>query len=156
VIAEGSGKSKQSPAEAAPVPTGPLHRWEAVCLALEEAKEFGLMTVYQTAKVLCFDEDGVKLGFPAGGLTSEIALDKEKIIRMREFVQKHSGKDLRFEVVLLNAAEEADAVSIIEDQKQRTADEMVRRHEEAKEHPMTKKVLRTFGAAIKEIKVENV
>lgn len=114
------------------------------------------MTVYQTAKVLCFDDNSVKLGFPAGGLTSEIATDKEKLARMRNFLREHTGKELGLEVTLLNADEEAAAVSIIEDQKQRAEDELVRRHEEAKEHPMTKKVLRTFGAAIKEIKVENV
>ena len=136
--------------------SGALGRWESVCQALEEAKEFGLMTVYQTAKVLCFDDTRVELGFPADGMTSEIATDKEKIARMRAFVCKHTGTELKFDVRLLNADQVADARSVIEDQKQRNADELVRRRDEAKEHPMTKKVLRTFGAAIKEIKVENV
>jgi hypothetical protein len=165
-VAEGSGRSEgRTPEPVAAVPSTPepvaavpsaLQSWEGVCDALEEAKEFGLMTVYQTAKVLRFDETRVELGFPADGMTSEIAVDKEKIARMGKFVRTHTGIDLKFEVRLLNADQEADALSVVEDQKQRNADELVRRREEAQEHPMTKKVLRTFGAAIKEIKVENV
>jgi hypothetical protein len=133
-----------------------LREWESLMNALEEANEYGLMTVYQTAKVLSWDASGIKIGFPAGGLTSEIAVDKEKIARMRVFIAKHVGSKLNFDVAILNAEQEAQAVSIIEDAKLRAGEEHERRLEEAKEHPMTKKVLRTFGAAIKEIKIENV
>ena len=45
---------------------------------------------------------------------------------------------------------------VIDDAKKRAGEEHQRRLEEAKEHPITKKVLRTFGAEIKEIKIENV
>ena len=125
-------------------------------MALESANEYGLMTVYQTAKVLAWDDTGIKVGFPAGGLTSEIAVDKEKVTRIRAFISKHLGHALPFEVSILSAEQEAQATSIIEDAKQRAGEEHDRRLEEAKEHPMTKKVLRTFGAKIKEIKIENV
>ena len=124
--------------------------------ALESSKEYGLMTVYQTAKVLSWDEKGVKVGFPAGGLTSEIALDKEKVSRMRAFLAKHVGDEMGFDVSILSAEQEAQASSIIEDAKKRASEETEARREEAREHPITKKVLRTFGAKIKEIKIENV
>ncbi len=134
----------------------PLREWEQLMTALESANEYGLMTVYQTAKVLAWDEAGIRVGFPPGGITSEIAIDKEKVARMRTFIAEHVGKPVEFSVSILSEKEDAEAVSIIEDAKQRAGEEHDRRLQEAKEHPVTKKALRTFGAAIKEIKVENV
>ena len=134
----------------------PLRLWETLMTALETANEYGLMTVYQTAKVLGWDDSSIRVGFPAGGLTSEIAVDKEKIARMRVFIAEHVGKALDFNVAILSPEQEAQATSIVEDAKQRAGEEHDRRLEEAKEHPLTKKVMRTFGAKIKEIKIENV
>ena len=114
--------------------------------ALETANEYGLMTVYQTAKVLGWDDKSIRVGFPAGGLTSEIAVDKEKVARMRAFIAEHVGKALEFNVAILSPEQEAQATSIVEDAKQRAGEEHDRRLEEAKEHPLTKKVMRTFGA----------
>ena len=121
--------------------------------ALDEAREFGLMTVYQTAKVLGWDADGITVGFPADGLTSEIAADKDKVERMRAFMAKRFGREVGFRVRMLSAGEEAEAVSVLEDAKQRAKEERIKRREEAESHPMTKMVLKTFGAQIKEIKV---
>ncbi len=140
----------------AELPSTPLREWERLMTALESANEYGLMTVYQTAKVLGWDESGIRVGFPPGGITSEIAVDKEKVARMRTFIAAHVGKPVDFKVSILSEKEDAAAVSIIEDAKQRASEEHDRRLQEAKEHPVTKKALRTFGAAIKEIKVENV
>ena len=131
----------------------PLGRWDKAMGILEKQKEFGLITVYQAAKVLSWDNGVVEVGFPAGGLTSEIASDKEKVQRMSEFLSTHAGRPITFKVKTLSEAEEVEARSILEDAKQRAADEKAARLEEAKTHPMTKKVLRTFGAQIKEIKV---
>lgn len=154
---------RPDPAEAAPAAasggghsTAALRGWESVVVALEQAKEIGLMTVYQTAKVLVWEETRVRVGFPADGLTSEIATAKDKVERMEVFLRKLIGNNLRFEVVLLNPEQEAQAKSILEDAQQRADDDRAQRLLEAKEHPTTKMVLRTFGAAIKEIKVDNV
>tara|TARA_R110002096_G_scaffold16898_6_gene57841 strand:+ start:19194 stop:21083 length:1890 start_codon:yes stop_codon:yes gene_type:complete len=145
-------------AESAPAPgdSNPLRLWETLMTALETANEYGLMTVYQTAKVLGWDDKSIRVGFPAGGLTSEIAVDKEKIVRMRKFIAEHVGHPLEFNVAILTPEQEAQATSIVEDAQQRAGEENERRLEEAKEHPLTKKVMRTFGAKIKEIKIENV
>ena len=143
-------------APAAPGDSNPLRLWEALMTALETANEYGLMTVYQTAKVLGWDDTSIRVGFPAGGLTSEIAVDKEKIVRMRKFIAEHVGHPLDFSVAILTPEQEAQATSIVEDAQQRAGEENERRLEEAKEHPLTKKVMRTFGAKIKEIKIENV
>tara|TARA_R110002073_G_scaffold74100_6_gene181200 strand:+ start:19008 stop:20879 length:1872 start_codon:yes stop_codon:yes gene_type:complete len=145
-----------APPPAAPGDSNPLRLWETLMTALETANEYGLMTVYQTAKVLGWDDKSIRVGFPAGGLTSEIAVDKEKIVRMRKFIAEHVGHPLEFNVAILTPEQEAQATSIVEDAQQRAGEENERRLEEAKEHPLTKKVMRTFGAKIKEIKIENV
>jgi len=124
--------------------------------ALEQASEMGLMTIYQAAKVLAWDDSEVRVGFPEGGITSEIALDREKVARMKVFIAKYAGSPLDFSVQILNEKEQKKAVSIAENAKERSKKEHELRLQEAKEHPMTKKVLRTFGAAIKKVEIENV
>ena len=57
-------------------------------------------------------------------------------------------------VVILGEAEAAAARSIIEAEQARLDSERDRRQTEAREHPLTKTVLDTFGAAIKEIKTD--
>lgn len=114
------------------------------------------MTVYQTAKVLSWSGGSVRVAFPAGALTTEIAMEKDKVKRMQAFLIEHTGEQLQFHVSVLTEAEDESAVSVLEDAKQREADDRVARVEEAKNHPMTKLVLRTFGAVIKEIKIDDV
>ncbi len=141
---------------APPLATHALRSWESVMNGLDAAKEYGLMTVYQTAKVLQWKDGLVSVGFPEGALTTEIALEKEKVKRMQVFLNEHTGESLQFKVSILTGDEEVEAVSVLEDAKKREAEDRVARLEEAKNHPMTKLVLRTFGAVIKEIKIDDV
>lgn len=121
--------------------------------ALNDAKEFGLMTIYQTAKVLAWENDSIRVGFSADGLTAEIASSTEKIARMKDFLIQKVGRPVTFNVKLLSPEEEANAKSVIEAANQRASEQKILRREEAEGHPMTKTVLKTFGATIKEIKV---
>jgi hypothetical protein len=59
-------------------------------------------------------------------------------------------------VRLLDASEPATAAtrSVLEADRDRALAERRRREAEAREHPMTKHVLATFGAHIKEIKTD--
>jgi DNA polymerase III gamma/tau subunit len=145
-LAEGSGAHAQ--------PSNPLRAWEAVIGALADAREFGLVTIYQTAKVLSWSEDEVAVGFPADGLTAEIASDKEKVASMKAFLEKRAGHPVSFQVKLLSEDEEAEAVSILEDAKRRADEETEAKRQEAKDHPITKVVLETFDASIKEIRTD--
>jgi DNA-directed RNA polymerase subunit F len=65
-------------------------------------------------------------------------------------------KNLRVAVRLLDAKESSTAGvrSILEATRERTSAERSKREAEAREHPITKHVLRTFGAQIKEIKTD--
>ncbi len=134
----------------------PLLAWESVMSGLDKVKEYSLMTVYQTAKVLSWQDGRVKVGFSAGALTTEIAMEKEKVARLQSFLCEHTGQDLRFEVCVLTSEEEKGAVSVIENAQKKIEQDRVDRMEEAKNHPMTKKVLRTFGAVIKEVRIDDV
>jgi hypothetical protein len=145
-LAEGSGAHSQA--------SNPLRAWEQVMTALADERKLGLVTLYQTAKVLEWEGDRVVVGFPKDGMTSEIASDKEKVAEMKAFLDKHCGKSIDFKVKLLSESEEADAVSILEDAKRRAEEEAAAKREEAREHPITKAVLDTFGASIKEIRTD--
>ena len=65
-------------------------------------------------------------------------------------------KNLRVAIRLLDAGESktAGARSVLEASHERTTAERSKREAEAREHPITKHVLQTFGAQIKEIKTD--
>ena len=65
-------------------------------------------------------------------------------------------KNIKVTVRLLDASESstASARSVLEDTRERTSAERTKRETEAREHPITKHVLQTFGAQIKEIKTD--
>ena len=65
-------------------------------------------------------------------------------------------KNVRVAVKLLDASESstAGARSVLETTRERTSAERSKREAEAREHPITKHVLQTFGAQIKEIKTD--
>jgi len=52
------------------------------------------------------------------------------------------------------ASAAAPARSVLEESRERAAEDRRRREHEAREHPATKLVLETFGAQIKEIKTD--
>jgi hypothetical protein len=65
-------------------------------------------------------------------------------------------KNVKVTVRMLDAAESnaGAARSVLETTRERNSAERTRRETEAREHPITKHVLQTFGAQIKEIKTD--
>ena len=136
-----------SPSTSTTTSTDPLSAWEGVIARMDEARELTLVSLYQQAKVMSWSEKGVELGFGAG-MSGELASEPEKVAALQKFV----GRPVK--VVILGEAEAAAARSIIEAEQARLDSERDRRQTEAREHPLTKTVLDTFGAAIKEIKTD--
>jgi hypothetical protein len=77
---------------------------------------------------------------------------------MSEALAEHFGRPIDFMVKLLTESELAkagpSAVSLVERTQAAQAEQRETREREAREHPMTKLVLDTFGATIKEIKTD--
>lgn len=139
------------------MPGDSLAAWERVIRALEERRELTLMSLYQQARILRWDESGVHLGFPSGTATAELATDADSVASMRTFLAEHLGAPVELHVSTLEESELASregAKSIVQAHEERQRDERDRRENEARQHPATRAVLDTFGASIKEIKTD--
>jgi DNA polymerase III subunit gamma/tau len=140
----------------APVSGDPLEAWEGVIAALEQARELSLVSIYQHARILGWTEAAIEVGF-APGMAAEMANEPDKVAAMRLFLGQRLGRQVSFTVRTIDekSAGAAEASrSIIEAEADRRQAETSRRQDEAREHPLTKVVLETFGASIKEIKTD--
>jgi hypothetical protein len=134
----------------------PAARWNAVLDALEAKKRFATLGHYQHARVLTWTTDTIELGFAADYAMGEVARETEQVELVRQVVREVVGQPVAVTVRLLSASESAATPgrSSVEDAKAKAHAERQRREREAREHPMTRLVLDTFGAQIKEIKTD--
>jgi len=132
----------------------PLAMWEGVIAGLEEARELSLVSIYQHARILGWTDAAIEVGF-APGMSGEMASEPDKVAAMRVFLGQKLGRQVGFSVKIIDQPGDApSARSIIEAADDRRREEATRRQDEAREHPLTKVVLDTFGASIKEIKTD--
>jgi hypothetical protein len=155
--ASGSGPSTSLPANLAEA----LAAWNRVLALLEERRRFSLLGPFQHARVLKWTADEVALGFPVEVHSmGEMANDRANLDELGAIVRELFGANMsaaaRVSVRLLDDAESssAGARSILETTREKTTAERGKRETEAREHPITKHVLQTFGAQIKEIKTD--
>ena len=148
-VASGSGPHKipSNPAEA-------LRAWEFVLKQLEKIN-VTLSGLFEPARVLAWTADKLDLGFPSQfEMSKELAEGKlDTLRRVLEEDFKHSPK-ISISLIEGDALAEGGARSILEATRERTTQERSKREAEAREHPITKHVLQTFGAQIKEIKTD--
>jgi hypothetical protein len=136
-----------------------MSAWHAVLAQLEAQRKVSLFGLFEHARVLRWTKDALELGYPAGmHEIGEMAGEREKLDELRVLVRElvPDMKAVKISVRMLDAAEsqQAGARSVIEASRERGAAERVKRESEAREHPITKHVLQTFGAQIKEIKTD--
>ena len=158
-VASGSGPH-DAEARTMAIPASPadaLRAWNQVLSELEALRKLSLLGPFQHARVLSWTADLLELGFPVdvhsmGEMAREAADDLRAIVRGLGPAQKN----VRVAVKLLDASESstAGARSVLETTRERTSAERSKREAEAREHPITKHVLQTFGAQIKEIKTD--
>ncbi len=144
----------------APIETGQndmLAAWERIIVALENDRKLALAGLYQNAKVLSLTDERIEVGFPEGLMSAEVAAEADKVAQMTAFLSEQRGREVGFSVRLLSGAEierSPNAKSIVEAAHETKQAEKGRRETEARAHPITKTVLDTFGAQIKEIKTD--
>jgi DNA polymerase-3 subunit gamma/tau len=161
-VAAGSGPHDHtvSPAKLVGVPANAgeaLLAWDGVLDELERLRNAALAALYRHARVLTWTADQLELGFPVDAHSmGEMA--KDHIGELRAIVRTLGPelKNIKVAVRLLDASESntTGARSILEDTRERTSAERTKREAEARAHPITKHVLQTFGAQIKEIKTD--
>jgi hypothetical protein len=158
-VAAGSGPHDDAPLQIA-IPTSDgeaLRAWNSVLHELETRGKVSLFGPFQHARVMKWTAEQLELGFPVDAESmGDMARDKADelcaIVRTLG-PQLHAIKVV---VRLLDASESSTTVarSIVEAHRERSTAERSRREAEAREHPITKHVLQTFGAQIKEIKTD--
>jgi DNA polymerase III subunit gamma/tau len=149
----GGGRRFAVPANAAEA----LRMWNAVLDEMEQQQRRALAALYHHARVLTWTADQLELGFPVEAHDmGEMARDSADELRSIVRALDPALKGVKVAVRLLDAGESsASSVrSVLEDTRERTTAERNRREAEAREHPITKHVLQTFGAQIKEIKTD--
>jgi hypothetical protein len=154
-VATGSGPQKiplpQSAAEA-------LTAWARVIDYLEEQRKISLRGYYEFARVLKWTATDLELGFAPDDdskWAGENAAEQRNIEELRTLLAD-LGHKVKLTVRMLDANESKalPARSIVEQTRESKFAEKNKREKEAREHPITKHVLQTFGAAIKEIKTD--
>ncbi|MBK9072173.1 MAG: DNA polymerase III subunit gamma/tau [Myxococcales bacterium] len=132
-------------------------RWERVLAHLDEKRKLSLLGYYQHGRVLSWNAGELVVGFAEEFRTlGELAKERESIDEMRAVMTAFTGQAIDVVVRLLSAAESAalPARSMLETKQEADTGERKRRTEEAAAHPITKLVLSSFGATIKEIKTD--
>lgn len=157
-VAAGSGPHGEPRLRAAP---GDLLRaWNEVLGELEARRKFSLLGPFQHARVMRWSADEIELGFPVDvHAMGEMAGERQNLDDLRAIVRELGAGELdhvKLSVRMLDAAEsgQSGARSVLEATRERSLAERHKREAEAREHPITKHVLQTFGAQIKEIKTD--
>ena len=154
-VASGSGPAQ------IPVPTNSaeaLTAWAKVIDYLETQRKISLRGYYEFARVLKWTKDELDLGFSSDDdskWAGENAGEQQNINELRALLAD-LGHKVKVSVRMLDATESKalPARSIVESTRENKSAERTKREKEAREHPITKHVLQTFGAAIKEIKTD--
>ena len=161
-VASGSGPhdAEEAPQARLAIPETPaeaLKAWNDVLSELEALRKVSLFGPFQHARVLRWTPELLELGFPVD-LHSMGEMARDKTDELRTIVRSlgPAQSNVRIAIRLLDAGESstAGARSVLETTQERTSAERGKREAEAREHPITKHVLRTFGAQIKEIKTD--
>ncbi|HEX4453844.1 MAG TPA: DNA polymerase III subunit gamma/tau [Kofleriaceae bacterium] len=154
-----SGSGPHAPALAVPNNAAEaLVAWSQVIDYLEAQRRISLRGYYEFARVLKWTKDELELGFAPDGDSAwagENACEKPSVDELRG-VLAELGQKLKVSARMLDASEAAKtpARSLVESTRASTTAERSKREAEAREHPITKHVLQTFGAHIKEIKTD--
>jgi len=151
-----------------------MAEWEK----LVSAMEITLAGIYAHARLISWTESGIELGFARGSLQAALGADTDKLAKLKALLAQHAGAPVDVKVkeianmpaptaVHANGTtthangtsptangEPAPSASVAEIENERRRSERERRESEARQHPLTKAAIDTFGATIKEIKVD--
>jgi hypothetical protein len=124
--------------------------------ALQERRKLSAFGAYEHARVMTWTADAIELGFAPDFMLADVARSPERVEEVRAVVRELAGRPIALQVRILSPAEAAATSqrSVVDETRARTEAERHRREREAREHPMTRLVVETFGGAIKEIKTD--
>ena len=139
-------------------PSEALQMWERVIDYLEAQRKISLRGYCEFARVVKWTATELELGFASDAQSrwaGEGLAEKQTTDELR-ITLAELGLKVKVDVRLLDEAQSnaGPARSLVESTRASSAAERSKRETEAREHPITKHVLQTFGASIKEIKTD--
>ncbi|MEO8552382.1 MAG: hypothetical protein ABI678_20535, partial [Kofleriaceae bacterium] len=139
-------------------PAEALLAWSKLIDYLETQRKISLRGYCEFARVLKWTPTELELGFATDAQSrwaGEGLVEKQNVDELKAILGE-LGQKLKIDVRLLDEAQSAamPARSLVESTRANTMAERKQRESEAREHPITKHVLQTFGASIKEIKTD--
>ncbi|MCW5805943.1 MAG: DNA polymerase III subunit gamma/tau [Deltaproteobacteria bacterium] len=157
-----NGSDRHEPAQGLAVPSSQVEAiaaWNTVLNVLEAKKRVSLFGIFEHARVMSWTADLLDLGYPiAVHSMGEMAQERVILDELRAIVRElgTEQRNVKVNVRLLDSteSEQAGARSVLETTRENRSVERSKREAEAREHPITKHVLQTFGAQIKEIKTD--
>lgn len=158
-VAAGSGPHDEKPS-ALRIPQNAdeaMRAWNDVLGVLEKRNMFSVFAPFQHGRVMKWTPEALELGFPVDvHAMGEMAHDRVEELKKLVHELGPEQKSVRVSVRLLddNESKAAGARSVLETTQDRSRAERNKREAEAREHPITKHVLQTFGGSIKEIKTD--
>ena len=148
--ATGSGPTK--------IPQGEVEihaAWNAVIVELDVRRKVMSSGYCEHARVTKWTADEIELGFtPDFHQFGEHLREKDHADAIRDVMRDRFGHTPKVTIRLLEESEGSNARSVQEATREKSHVERGKREAEAREHPMTKQVLQTFGGHIKEIKTD--
>jgi hypothetical protein len=135
-------------------PADVLREWEHILTKLETVN-VTMTAAFEPARVLVWTTDRLELGFPAQFETNK-ELAEGKLDALREVLKSEFAQSPKIAIKLIDDTELAatPSRSVLEASREKSTAERSKRESEAREHPITKQLLQTFGAQIKEIKTD--
>lgn len=135
-----------------------LKAWEKLIDYLETQRKLSLRGYCELARVLKWTPTELELGFAndtQSRWAGENLAEKQNVDELKAIFTE-LGMKLKIDVRLLSDEQSsaAGARSLAESTRASASAERNKRETEAREHPITKHVLQTFGASIKEIKTD--
>ena len=125
-------------------PVDPMAEWTALLGKIETRSKM-MAGVYHTARLISWSDRAIELGIPGG-----MAADAENLKELKKIIGELVGAPLDVKV----KTEAASGRSLLEVEAEKREAERKKNEDEARGHPVTEKVLETFGASIKEIKFD--
>ena len=134
--------------------------WERAVTAFEK-KSLTLAGIYSHARLGSWDDRAIELWVAGDSLQASLATDPANIASLRSFLAEHTGAALEVRVSKGQGApasargeRPSGGASIAEVEGERRRVLREKREQEARSHPITEAVVQTFGAGIKEVKVD--
>jgi hypothetical protein len=139
-------------------PAEALVAWSKLIDYLETQRKISMRGYCEFARVLKWTATELELGFATDAQSrwaGEALVEKQNVDELKAILGE-LGQKVKVDVRLLDETQSQamPARSIVESTRANTMAERNKRETEAREHPITKHVLQTFGASIKEIKTD--